>query len=207
MKTTKLAPRLKALAKSINSAHDAMSASWSDALEHAFAVGQALCDAKDLLKHGEWIPWLEKNCPKIPDRTARHFMKVSKTASFADFSSAKNIGDLFIMAGVTGQKQLPPATAFEPKVIDVETVPSKQLTAPTTERSYADAYTSSPSARASGPDMASIYFGSCEARPCIAAEWRTAIDAIARIGTAAPSRQRCQPQSRCLREGQGRAVH
>jgi hypothetical protein len=37
-----------------------------------------LIEVKKEVKHGEWEPWLCKNCPDISDRTARMYMRFAK---------------------------------------------------------------------------------------------------------------------------------
>jgi hypothetical protein len=40
--------------------------------------GSLLIEAKARVSHGEWLPWLEKECHGISDRTARIYMQLSK---------------------------------------------------------------------------------------------------------------------------------
>jgi Protein of unknown function (DUF3102) len=46
-------------------------------LERAIAAGKLLLEAKALVKHGEWLPWLESHC-QIPERTVQHYMRLAK---------------------------------------------------------------------------------------------------------------------------------
>ncbi len=48
--------------------------------------GMLLIRAKGLLAHGEWIPWLKTNC-KIPERTAREYMKLARSSE--EYKGAK----------------------------------------------------------------------------------------------------------------------
>ncbi len=34
-----------------------------NALSHAFRAGMLLKEAKDKVEHGDWLDWLQKNCP------------------------------------------------------------------------------------------------------------------------------------------------
>ena len=58
-------------------------------LELAWQCGDLLCSAKDLLKHGEWLPWLET--AGVPERTATRYMRVRSVCpqigQLADFDS------------------------------------------------------------------------------------------------------------------------
>ena len=44
-------------------------------LEKAIRIGLLLSEQKQVLKHGEFIPWLEANIP-FTDRTARNYMRL-----------------------------------------------------------------------------------------------------------------------------------
>ena len=49
-------------------------------------IGQALLIAKSACKHGDWLPWLKKNCP-FSERHARNYMQLAKSAVTADLES------------------------------------------------------------------------------------------------------------------------
>lgn len=63
-------------------------------LPKAIRAGELLRREHDKLKHGEWLPWLEKNLPTITDRTARNYIQVYenrdrlKLEKVSDLSSA-----------------------------------------------------------------------------------------------------------------------
>ena len=44
---------------------------WNKAL---FQLGRLLSFAKESRPHGDWLLWLERSCPNIPDRTPRKYM-------------------------------------------------------------------------------------------------------------------------------------
>ena len=48
-----------------------------DAVSHAIGVGELLTEAKSLVKHGEWRPWLAANFPGS-ERTAQTWMAASR---------------------------------------------------------------------------------------------------------------------------------
>ena len=48
-----------------------------DAVEHAKAAGELLLQAKQEIKHGEWISWLEANCEVSP-RVAQSYMRIAE---------------------------------------------------------------------------------------------------------------------------------
>lgn len=55
-------------------------------------IGQCLIEAKELLPHGEWLPWLEKRV-EYSERTARTFMQLARLwtnrQTFADLGYSK----------------------------------------------------------------------------------------------------------------------
>jgi hypothetical protein len=71
--------RLPALAGEIAEHALAAEKAWRDALGHAIAAGEKLIEAKSLVKHGEWLPWLRENFPG-GERTAQNYMKLAANA-------------------------------------------------------------------------------------------------------------------------------
>ena len=69
---------LERLAAKINAEHSAFCSGISNSVKHAIAAGELLIEAKGKVKHGEWLPWLAKNCS---------FMK---TQAYLYISVAKN---------------------------------------------------------------------------------------------------------------------
>ena len=65
------------LAARINAEHEAATASILTAIQRAIAAGKLLLEAKAQLKHGQWLPWLKRNC-KFPARTATHYMRLAR---------------------------------------------------------------------------------------------------------------------------------
>jgi hypothetical protein len=72
------ANRLPILAAEIRKAHADVQDAAKLAAERAIACGHALLEAKDLVKHGEWLPWLREHCA-MPPRTAQLYMQVAKS--------------------------------------------------------------------------------------------------------------------------------
>lgn len=74
---------LTRLALEINQAHadceeaesTALNASRS-AIQSALIAGEKLALAKEQVPHGEWLPWLEENCPKLSERNAQRYMRI-----------------------------------------------------------------------------------------------------------------------------------
>ena len=58
--------RLPIIATSINEHLVAAKASMRRGVDHAIAAGLLLMEAKELLDHGEWLPWLVASCQVGP---------------------------------------------------------------------------------------------------------------------------------------------
>jgi hypothetical protein len=69
--------RLPVLAAQINQAHDLACRSAQAAISHAIAVGEGLIEAKALVGHGEWLPWLAENFD-FSERTAQKYIRLAK---------------------------------------------------------------------------------------------------------------------------------
>jgi Protein of unknown function (DUF3102) len=68
------------LAFRIKAEHEASTEFARRSLVHAMAAGDLLLEAKERLKHGQWMPWLKEHCA-IPDRTARLYMRLAENRS------------------------------------------------------------------------------------------------------------------------------
>ena len=69
--------RLPVLAEEIKRAHTGVMDAAKTAAERAIEAGNALIEAKALVKHGEWLPFLRDHC-EIPERTAQLYMKIAR---------------------------------------------------------------------------------------------------------------------------------
>jgi Protein of unknown function (DUF3102) len=68
--------RLAMLAAEIRAAHSGVGAAAVVRANHALDAGRALIEAKSMLKHGRWLPWLREHCG-LPERTAQLYMKLA----------------------------------------------------------------------------------------------------------------------------------
>jgi hypothetical protein len=71
-----LSNSLTDLAAKVKAEHKAVTAALSKAVEHALNAGAYLAEAKETLKHGQWLPWLER-C-QISRRTAQLYMQLHR---------------------------------------------------------------------------------------------------------------------------------
>jgi DUF3102 family protein len=72
------------------------------ALTHVFTVGDALCEAKDLCGHGQWLPWLEAECGGLSARTATAYMRLARhrTQIEREISNRQRAADLSLRAAL-----------------------------------------------------------------------------------------------------------
>ena len=111
-------PALATLAAEINSEHEAADGHARKAIEHARAAGDKLLLAKAHVAHGQWLPWLAANCPKVSIRRAQEYMRVAREwpalqAKYADSAHLTIDGALALLAAPTPEP-LPPVSAPPP---------------------------------------------------------------------------------------------
>lgn len=70
--------RLPMLAVVAREAHEGVLGAAKTAAERSIEAGNALLEAKALLPHGQWLPWLREHC-NIPERTAQLYMKIAES--------------------------------------------------------------------------------------------------------------------------------
>src|ERR1700710_1414021 len=69
--------RLPVLAAEIKRAHAGVLDAAKTAAERAIEAGRALTEAKALLRHGEWLPWLKEHC-ELLQPTAHFYIKITR---------------------------------------------------------------------------------------------------------------------------------
>ena len=75
--TTPNSNRLPILAAEIRAAHEGVEAAAKTRADRALDAGRALLEAKSLVRHGGWLPWLKEHCG-LPERTAQLYMKLAE---------------------------------------------------------------------------------------------------------------------------------
>jgi hypothetical protein len=72
------------------------------ALTHAFAVGEALHEAKALCGYGRWLPWLEAECGGLSAKTATDYMRLAQHRARieAEISNRQRAADLSLRAAL-----------------------------------------------------------------------------------------------------------
>ncbi len=83
---------LAGLARKINEEHAAAQDAQRESLDHAIAAGERLTEAKDVVAHGQWLPWIKENC-LFAERTVQLYMRLAKHADDLRSKSA-TVADL-----------------------------------------------------------------------------------------------------------------
>jgi hypothetical protein len=76
MSTIEGSNRLPDLAARIKAEHEACVGAMRRGLKHAITAGELLAEARELVPHGEWLPWLANNCA-VSARSAQRYMKLA----------------------------------------------------------------------------------------------------------------------------------
>jgi len=79
--------RLPALAADIRKAHADVQGAAKTAAQRAIEAGHALMEAKALVEHGGWLPWLREHCA-LAERTAQLYMKIAKSGNSPEIIAA-----------------------------------------------------------------------------------------------------------------------
>lgn len=85
--------RLPELAAAIKAEHEATSSALKSSAEHGIAAGLLLIEAKAMLKHGQWLPWLSEHCA-MSERTAQLYMRLAKNREAIEDQIRSGIADL-----------------------------------------------------------------------------------------------------------------
>jgi hypothetical protein len=87
-----LSNSLADLAARIRAEHEAATLAIKRGLAHSIAAGKLLNEAKALLKHGQWLPWLRDHCV-VPLRTAQRYMVLAGHAAEAKYDKLSYLPD------------------------------------------------------------------------------------------------------------------
>ncbi len=68
---------LAGLAQKINEEHAAAQDAQLQSLDHAIKAGERLTEAKAVVAHGQWLPWIKDNC-LFSERTVQLYMRLAK---------------------------------------------------------------------------------------------------------------------------------
>lgn len=101
--------QLLSLAKRVRAEHKATEIAVTRSLEHALAAGDLLIEAKQLIGHGQWLPWLAKHCD-LPDRTAQLYMRCARERILIEQAAIKSatVADLTLRNATSLLAKSPP---------------------------------------------------------------------------------------------------
>jgi len=88
-----LSNSLADLSARIRVEHRATSAALKSSVEHAMAAGDLLLEAKALVPHGQWLPWLAEHC-EMSERTAQLYMRTAKNREAVELQMRNTDADL-----------------------------------------------------------------------------------------------------------------
>ncbi len=112
--------RLAILAATIRDADLLFRRATLEAAQAAIDAGRALIEAKSLLKHGQWLPWLQANAP-MSERSANRYMQLARSgmesATVADLGIG---GAAMALAKHRGQETAAPLAAIDNVVTALE---------------------------------------------------------------------------------------
>jgi hypothetical protein len=147
---------LSDLAARIKAEHEAFVAAVKGSLARAMAAGDLLIEAKAIVDHGQWLPWLEQI--GLPRRTASHYMRLSRHRDTVE-SEMGNVAHLSVRAAV--EALTPPEPEIEPTA-----APSTPTTTPQKLPATDDDFDDDAFAPTSDPEEDNDEFDSDEEPDC-----------------------------------------
>src|SRR4051812_25714788 len=96
---------LPELARRINEAHRECEQALRAGLAHALEAGRLLVEAKPLVKHGGWLPWLPEHCA-FSERTGQTYMRLAREGPRLEPAKAQRVADFSLrgaLAELAGQ--------------------------------------------------------------------------------------------------------
>jgi Protein of unknown function (DUF3102) len=85
------------LAACINIEHQASDSAMRRGVEHAIRAGELLLEAKNHLKHGQWLPWLAEYC-ELSDWTAQLYMRLARHKP--ELEATQRVTDLSVRGAI-----------------------------------------------------------------------------------------------------------
>lgn len=110
---------LDVLALRINEQQDKIELAWGITLERAKEAGELLIEAKRLVGHGKWLPWLETNC-RVCASMAEKYVKIAKGWDVLAGGDTEHVPNLSIRDAVKLLAKPRPAKEPEPTTIDAD---------------------------------------------------------------------------------------
>lgn len=109
---TNATQELNDLVSKIKEAVEHAEAHLRDSLRHALQAGESLCQAKRLVRHGQWTAWLESSQFDFGERTAQRYMRLfrkwtTEQRTLTEVHAPVALAEL-TMASVLGSNAEPP---------------------------------------------------------------------------------------------------
>lgn len=70
------------------------------AIQSAIEAGACLKNAKKMLKHGEWLPWLSANVSGISEETAQRYIRLERESYGKDLSGCETLRQAYLACGI-----------------------------------------------------------------------------------------------------------
>lgn len=107
--------QLTALARRIKSREETIEALRARTLQGVYqSLAEVVLQGEDLIKvkalcpHGNWLPWLRVNCPKLSERRAQRYMALARKAPrAADLSEADSLRSALALCDMEGDSSGP----------------------------------------------------------------------------------------------------
>lgn len=162
-------PELSSLPVEIKREYSIVVAQLQSSLTHAIRLGQLLCEAKEAVKHGQWLTWFEASEFEFSERAAQRYMRLYRNRS-AVSSHVEEAGSNAGFPEVTQNAALAVLAKHRP-VVDADT--------------SHDESTSGPKPDPAGPSNDSVSLGknAGHASPCTGSwdEWKTPARVLAAV--------------------------
>jgi putative DNA primase/helicase len=84
---------LSTLAEGIRQAHLRCRDALQQGLAHALEAGRLLLQAKERVRHGEWLAWLDEHC-ELSERLAQKYMQVAREVPRLEEANTPRVADL-----------------------------------------------------------------------------------------------------------------
>ena len=72
-------------------------------IKERILLGQVLLEAKTLLAHGQWYPWLAKHFAEVSPETLRRYMRLANESHVTDLATAAGLRQAYVACGILEQ--------------------------------------------------------------------------------------------------------
>jgi hypothetical protein len=109
---------LDALAAKIDLHHQGATVAFSKGIEHILKAGEHLIEAKKLVGHGNWYPWLEANT-SVSKRMSQYYVRLTRAHAKLPAEKAKRVSHLSLRDAIRAiSSDTSRAASLPPKLLD-----------------------------------------------------------------------------------------